>query len=357
MDKKNLAIVFGGKSSEYEISLLSASYIISICRKLPEYHVELLGISRQGEWFHYLGDEQAIAQDAWQEADISPVRWEFNPDRKGFMSRDKFFPVDVFFPVLHGKNGEDGSIQGFFEMLGVPYVGCQVLDSAAAMDKVISRILFDHLGIKQSKWTWLRKQRYLDKGQAALDEIVAEIGYPFFVKPANAGSSIGISKVHGPDEFEPALDKAFEHDVKVVIDQAVDAREVEVAVLEQEDSEIMVSLPGEIIPEHEFYDYVAKYQDDRSKLIVPTQLPGDIYDQIVEYAKRAFRAVDGHGLCRADFLVDKMSGEVYLNEINTLPGFTSISMYPKLMEISGISAVDLMRKLLTAAFNSHAEEA
>ena len=356
----NLAVLFGGESSEHDVSLVSASFVIETCGKLEDVNVLPIGITADGRWFLFTGDHSLIKDDSWleREGEALPLYFNLDPGNPGFHYKQngamKFQALDCVFPVLHGKRGEDGTVQGLFELMGVPYVGCGVLASATGMDKVASRMMFDHAGIPQAEWTWLRVERYREKPDQALDEVEAVLPYPMFVKPANAGSSVGIGKAKNRAELAAALEVAFKHDFKAVIEIAVEARELEVSVLETHDTDdLTVSVAGEILPAGEFYDYDSKYNNPDSKLLIPADIPQTTYDTIVTYAKRAFRMVDGKGLCRADFFVLKADGSVLLNEINTMPGFTAISMYPKLLDASGIDAVSLMRILIETACRNH----
>ena len=238
-------------------------------------------------------------------------------------------------------------------MLNAKFVGCGVLASAVSMDKVISRMLFDQENIPQADWTWLNKSKYLSDKISSMQKVEAKLPYPVFAKPANAGSSVGISKAYNRDDLEKALDLAFEHDSKVVIEKGIDGREIELAVIEDPSlpESIFVSVAGEIIPDRDFYDYESKYLSNESELIVPAELTELEEKTLCSYAQRAFNVVDGKGLCRADFFIEKSTGKVLLNEINTLPGFTAISMYPKLLQNSGYDQSKLIKTLLLSAIN------
>ncbi len=346
-----LGIVFGGCSSEYTVSLQSAAYIIDTCKLLLGLEIYTIGIDQQGRWWLTEATTEEIKNNTWIELPKTELHWVLGKEKSSLEVAGKPLPIDVFFPVLHGKNGEDGTVQGLWQLAQIPYVGCGVVDSSVSMDKVISRMLFDHVGIPQTKWTWLRRDRFKSKEQDCLDAIEAELKYPVFVKPANAGSSIGVSKAIDRESLKEALSEAFIYDTKTVIDEGVVAREIELAVLQVYDPEesLIVSVPGEIVPEREFYDFEAKYQDSNSKLILPTEVKKDELKQLQEYAKLAFRTVDAHGLCRADFFLEESTGKIYINEINTLPGFTAISMYPKLMQLTGIEGKQLMAELINTA--------
>ncbi len=350
-----VGLFFGGVSSEYEISLKSVIYVYGALSKLQDLEIELIGISREGKFFHFTGELEAIEADRWTEEDVKQIYWNLDPSDPGFYTEGfttyKFHPLDVAFPCVHGAYGEDGTLQSLFEMMKLPYVGAGVLGSAICLDKAVARQLFDQLAIPQAKWLWLRERRYRPDPERQLDHIEAELSYPLFVKPANAGSSVGISKVSTRAHLKEAIDAAFFYDSKIVIEETIVGREIELAVLELGDAErkLIVSPAGEIISAHEFYDYDAKYMDLGSRLIIPAQIPPAAYNEMLEYAKLAFRSAHCHGLARVDFFYCE-NGEIYLNEVNTIPGFTAISMYPKLLALAGYPEVELMRALLDNAF-------
>ena len=323
MEKKKIAVIFGGKSSEHEISRISASYVISQISR-EKYDIFTIGITKQGKWLLYSGDIEAIKDGSW-ENDVNNKSAFISPDSsvKGIVvmsdGKCEVIPLDVIFPVMHGKNGEDGTIQGLFEMSGIKYVGCGVLASADCMDKVTANIIFASLGIDQAKFTWCYASDFKKSPEKCIEEVEATLDYPIFVKPANAGSSVGISK---------ANDRAC-------------------AVLGND--EPFASTVGEIAPASEFYDYDAKYNNANSLLFIPARIEEELVEKVRENAVKAYRAVGCTGLSRVDFFVTE-DKRVMLNEINTLPGFTSISMYPKLMEKSGISGSELVEKLIELAF-------
>lgn len=341
--KKIIGVIFGGKSGEHDVSLMSASNVIEVIDK-NKYNVVKIGISRTGEWMIYKGDTKKIAEDTWEKDEENLI--------KGFSIFDDpiIKNVDVFFPILHGPNGEDGTVQGLFKLLNKPFVGCGVLASSVGMDKVYSKILFEHEGIPIGDYTTLKRGDWKKSQADSIAKIEEKLQYPFFVKPANMGSSVGISKVHNYDEAIEGIEEAFKYDSKLILEKAINCREVECAVLGNEDP--IASILGEIVPSQEFYDYKAKYIDgDQSVLIIPANLDESTTKQIREYAVRAFKCIDGRGLSRVDFFVDKDTGKVLINEINTLPGFTNISMYPKLWEATGISYVELIEKLISLAID------
>lgn len=353
MDKKRIAVIFGGKSSEHEISRVSASYVISMIPK-ERYELVTIGITKSGRWFRYSGPAQKIADGSWEKdennvtAFIAPA-----PSVHGLIvinkdgTTEKVY-LDAVFPVLHGKNGEDGTLQGLLEMSEIPYVGCGVLASAECMDKVSTNIMFEHAGIDQAKFTWFYSCDY----EADPDKCIAQVendlsGYPVFVKPANAGSSVGVSKAHNRDELVSAIEKAAKEDSRILIEENIVGKEVECAVLGNKDP--FVSVPGQIAPAAEFYDYDAKYNNAESKLFIPAHISDETAEKVRGIAAKAYLALGCEGLSRVDFFVTD-DDRILLNEINTLPGFTSISMYPKLMEASGIPSDELTEKLISLAF-------
>lgn len=355
-EKKNICVIFGGQSSEHDVSLVSATFVMAHVDP-ARFNLYPVGITRDGRWFLYSGPIEKVKDGTWQEesfcqkAFIVPdtsfhglVVLTGSPDRPVEQIR-----LDAAFPVLHGRNGEDGTVQGLFELAAIPYVGCGVAASANAMDKVFSRTIFDAAGIPQARWLWSRSADYQLDPSAEICKIEQQFTYPVFVKPANAGSSVGVSKAKNREALGAALTKAFEHDSKAVIEEFIDGREIEIAVLGGNPP--IVSSCGEIIPANEFYDYEAKYHNAASRSILPAEISEEQYAEIKEYALRTFAAIDGAGLSRIDFFISRKDGRVLLNEINTLPGFTAISMYPKLMEHAGIPSTDLVTRLIELALN------
>lgn len=342
MDKKiNLGVLFGGQSGEHEVSRVSACNVIEVIDK-EKYDLTLIGITKNGEWKVYTGDYKKIKDGSWEE-DTDKIHANFS------LFEDPIIQdIDVFFPVLHGPMGEDGTIQGLFEIMNKPYVGCGVLASAAGMDKVASKMLFENAGIPVGPYVHFKRRDWEKNKQSILDDITGR-GYPVFIKPSNMGSSVGISKAHNEEEFVAGVNEALRYDNRIVVEGFLNAREIEVAVLE-EDGEISASIPGEVVASKEFYDYEAKYSDDQdSKIVIPAQINEKILEQIREYAIKAFEAIDGSGLSRVDFFVTRATYQIYINEINTMPGFTNISMYPKMMENMGVSYTELVEKLIQGA--------
>lgn len=354
MNKTRVAIVFGGVSSEHEISLLSAT---SVIRNLsPErFEQTRIGIQKNGEWFLFTGDVAEIADGSWQNNPTNR-RCLISPDvsSAGILLPDsgEVLPVDVFFPVLHGKNGEDGTIQGLFELSRIPYVGCGVLASSTCMDKAVTNMLLDQIGVAQAKFVWCYAEDWNENPAPIAEEIRTKLGYPVFVKPANAGSSVGVTKVSSPDALADAMTAAAKEDGRIVIEESIDGREVECAVLGN--SKPIASVVGEILPAVEFYTYEAKYQDDNSRLCIPAELPEEVTETIRSTAVRAYRLLGCTGLSRVDFFVRRSDNAVLLNEINTLPGFTNISMYPKLFAAAGVSYSELLERLIELAIERNA---
>lgn len=354
-----MALLFGGQSEEHDVSLRSALTVMGALDP-ARYEVVPIGITRDGSWLSG-GDpmRQLTAQsplfalasgeadgdgDGTEKVADSDVSMQVAPAAGPSVLSGG---VDVVFPVLHGPRGEDGTVQGLLELANLPYVGSGVLGSAVAMDKAMAKTVLHNAGIAQGPWELVTRAEWRRDPGAVGDRIAERLGFPCFTKPANLGSSVGISKVHGPEELVAALDTAARLDRRIVVEKAIDARELEVSVLGNDAP--IASLPGEIVPCNEFYDYSAKYVDDGSELIVPADVPGDVVHRIQDLALRAFTALDLAGLARVDFFLERGTGELYLNEVNTIPGFTSISMYPMLWEASGIPLTELVERLIALA--------
>ncbi len=350
--KKNVAIVFGGKSGEHEVSIQSA---LNIYRYLDKEKFDgfLVGVDKEGNFRFLKGEEFIENKDDPKKIAISlesdivePIKGEdgsllfFNENNGSFS-----FQVDFVFPIIHGTLGEDGCIQGFLKWLEIPFAGASVLGSAIGMDKDVTKRLLKEAGIPVCKFYTFRNDEYNEK---KLVEKAKELGFPVFVKPSNTGSSLGISKVKNSDEVIDAVKKAFQFDRKILIEEGIIGRELECSVLGN--SDVKVSCFGEIIPNYEFYSYEAKYIDnDGAKLIAPASLDEKIEARMREIAKKAFKVLECEGMARVDFFLSN-KGKIYLNEINTLPGFTKISMYPRLWELSGISYTNLITKLIELGF-------
>ena len=350
--KRCVGILFGGRSGEHEVSLSSARSIMQAIDK-GKYQVVAIGIDKSGQWI--VGGDPMKALTSGLASESSPVALLADPTRRGLMRLQeqdqtitsvRLAELDVIFPVLHGTYGEDGTVQGLLELASIPYVGCGVLASATAMDKATAKDIFRAHGLPVLPYLAIKRKAWRKKPAAVIDEIEAQLAYPIFVKPANLGSSVGITKAHNRDELSPALDTAARYDRKLVIEQGIEAREIEVSVLGNDDP--IASVPGEIVPCREFYDYRAKYIED-SELLIPAPLDPETAQQVRQMAVVAFKALDGAGMARADFLLDKKTAKLWINELNTIPGFTEISMYPKLWEASGIPYPELIDRLIELA--------
>jgi len=355
--KLRIGVIFGGRSAEHEVSLVSATSVINALDK-TKYDVVPIGINPEGRW---LSTAEALSL-LKQKASIDNLpEHVFVPDphHKALMeinssaSPSTSKPVDVVFPLIHGTYGEDGTIQGLFELADIPYVGAGVLGSAVGMDKVIQKQLLKQAKIPVTPDVSFLFSQYTSSEKKTVASIERVLTYPMFVKPPNLGSSVGISKAHNRKELLEAIELAGQYDRKVLVEQGVKiAREIECSVLGNDDP--IASIPGEIIPSNEFYDYDAKYVDGKSKAEIPAKLPRPVIKKIQQYALAAFKVLDCAGMARVDFLVTRKTNRVYLNEINTLPGFTSISMYPKLWQESGIGYPDLLDRLITLALERSA---
>ena len=347
---KKVGVLFGGVSSEHEVSCISASSVISRI-DTERYELILVGITKDGRWFRYEGPTENIADGTWYSDALKPCF--LSPDRgvHGFIEVQpdgsvRTIRVDTVFPVMHGKNGEDGTLQGLLMMAGIPFVGCDALASAVCMDKAVCNMIVDNAGIRRAEWRYLTKDRKGDL-ESFVDECEKAFGYPMFVKPANAGSSVGVSRVTDREGFRAAADEAFRHDAKIIAEREIVAQEVECAVMGN--SSPVASVLGEIAPADGFYDYDSKYINGTSGLFIPARVPEEKAEEIRKLAVKVYSLLGCTGLARVDFLLEKSTGTPYLNELNTLPGFTSISMYPKLFEASGVNYTDLLTKLIEYA--------
>lgn len=351
-----VGVVFGGRSPEHEVSLVSAASVMKALDP-KKYEVLPIGITPEGRWLASSDALKLLKEktpvERYPEHTIVP-----NPQHRGLMSLNPsltgpaLYHVDVLFPVLHGVFGEDGTIQGLFELSGIPYVGAGVLGSAIGMDKVVQKQLMRQAGIPVTPGLWFTSDEFKNNREHILGSAKTKIGFPVFVKPANLGSSIGISKAKNVNELQSAISLAAEYDRRILVEKAVPrAREIECSVLGNDHP--VASLPGEIVPSNEFYDYDAKYVDGKSTPLIPAKLPKSVIRRIQDLSVQAFAILDCAGMARVDFLVPAGSTKVFLNEINTIPGFTSISMYPKLWEASGLSYPDLLDRLIQLAFERH----
>ena len=350
MQKLKLGVIFGGKSSEHDVSIVSGTSVIRNLNK-EKYDITPIYISKDGRWYIYTKPIEQI--------EVLTIGKEIEEKYMIENLEDTLKGLDVVFPVLHGLGGEDGSIQGMLEMFKIPYVGCGVLASSIGMDKVYAKVVFDKANIKQAKYEYIRKYNekyiYIDKefNEKVLDlkevcEIIDKnLNYPMFVKPSNSGSSVGIRKVTNIKELEKAIEYAAEYDKKILVEEGLVGKEVECAVLGNE--EVISSCVGEIKPAEEFYSFDAKYKNSESKVLIPADLSKEMSNEIRKLAIKAFKAIDGKGLSRVDFFANEKTEEIFINEINTLPGFTQISMYPKLFEHIGIPYTELLDRLIILA--------
>ncbi len=354
--KKTVAVLFGGQSSEHEVSCMSARTIVEALDK-GKYNVILIGITKDGRWL-YVDNVNRIVDKSWykgsKSAVISPdagmksVLVFSNKEAEG-SAAVSMIDVDVVFPALHGLYGEDGTVQGLLELAKIPFVGCGVLASAVSMDKLYTKILVDRLGIRQAKYVKVCREELSGEGvEQAVSRVEKSLSYPVFVKPSNAGSSRGVSKACDCAELIKALQLAAEHDRKILVEETIVGREMECAVLGG--NEPRASEVGEILAAAEFYDYDAKYNSEESKTVIAPELPEGKAEEIRRAAEQIFAAVDGFGLARVDFFLEAGTNEVVFNEINTLPGFTSISMYPMLWEAQGVPKSELVDRLIAMAF-------
>ncbi len=377
MKKLRVGVIYGGRSGEHEVSIASAAAVMANLDR-ARYEPVPIRIDREGRWA--LADKPPTAASASDVIDQTrsemkgiragrEVHLVARPSEETILAIDRTHGrggeepgalvtgvgLDVIFPVLHGPHGEDGTVQGLLELANVPYVGCGVLASAVGMDKAMMKRVFAAHGLPNCAWDVVLRRRVLAEPDAVADEVADHLGFPVFVKPANLGSSVGISKARTHDELVDALKLAADFDRKVVVEAAVpSAREIEVAVLGNDDP--VASVPGEIVPSREFYDYEAKYLDSGSRLAIPAEMPAEMGARLQQLAIEAFRAVDASGLSRVDFLVNGENGDVFVNEINTMPGFTTISMYSKLWAASGLTYPELVDRLVQLALERHAEK-
>ena len=351
-NKMCVALLFGGMSSEHEVSCVSVgNFVRNIDRS--KYEVLTVGITKEGRWLYTEATAEQMADGSWEELPgnmpcvISPDRADhgmilFTPD-----GRVEKMHLDVVIPVLHGLWGEDGTVQGLLELAGIPYVGCGVLASAVCMDKAVANALFEANGVPHTRWLAADRWEIESDLEGVCEGVEKKLGWPVFVKPANAGSSVGISKVSSRDELKKAIDLALENDRKVVFEAFVDGQEVECAVIGSDPA--VATRPGEILAGAEFYTYDDKYKNGVSQTVIPAHLPEAKLDEVKTYAAMAYTALNCEGLARCDFFVEKNTGRVLINEINTFPGFTAISMYPKLMEHEGTPVPALIDHLIELA--------
>jgi len=356
-ERTRVLVLFGGQSGEHDVSLRSAQ---TVMRALDpsRYDIVQVGITREGHWLTGGDPMAALTAEsplfqlgpnaAGNRAEV-PVASEPTDALPAVMSGH----VDVVFPVLHGPMGEDGTVQGMLELSGIPYVGSGVLGSAVAMDKAIAKTILTQAGIPQGRWIIVLRHEWERDPDSIAARIANEIGFPCFTKPANMGSSVGIAKVHDASELADAISQAARFDRRIVVEQGIDARELEISVLGNDDP--VASVVGEIVPSREFYDYEAKYLDDGSELLVPAPIDPEVQTEVQRIAIEAFRALDLAGMARVDFFIERGTNRLFLNEVNTIPGFTSISMYPMLWEATGMPITELVDRLVSLAVERRRE--
>jgi len=364
--KLRVAVLFGGRSGEHEVSLMSARSVIEAIDR-ERFEVVPIAITREGRWILPHDPARLLEEGprrGVRESDGRPVALAGDPQCKEPVLLDGAGtaagpagtgPIDVVFPVLHGPFGEDGTVQGLLEMAGIPYVGAGVLASAVGMDKAVMKELFRARGLPVVPFVVLTARRWREDPAGVIDEIERALGYPCFTKPANLGSSVGVRKCRDRQQLREGLELAASYDRKIIVEKGIEARELEVSVLGNE--EPTASLPGEIRPRAEFYSYEAKYSRGGSELLIPAPVPERVVRELQRLAIAAFQAIDCAGMARIDFFLERSTGRLFVNEINTIPGFTSLSMYPKLWEVSGIPYRDLITRLIELALERHAERA
>lgn len=330
-----LGVIYGGISTEHDVSEMSAKSVIENLNK-EKYDIHEIYINKYGKWYEVKDGEQE---------EIYNLLWTLKE-------------LDVVFPVLHGLGGEDGTIQGMLEMMQVPYVGCGVLASSVGMDKAYTKIVFDKAGIPQAPYIYIRKKdneyviinENFDEEEFKLEKITAKLKFPMFVKPSNSGSSVGVKKATNKEELKIAIENAGQYDKKILVEQGIDAKEVECAILDGK--ELQTSTVGEIMSAEDYYSFDAKYNIPESKTVIPAEIKEEQIEAVRKLALKAFKAIDGNGLARVDFFIEKETNKIYINEINTMPGFTKISMYPKLFDAVGIKYSELLDKLIENALEN-----
>lgn len=354
-----VVLLFGGMSSEHEVSRVSVGNFVSNIDR-TKYEVLTVGITKEGRWLYTEASAAQMADGSWEDLPgnmpcvISPDRADHGMILFTPFGQVEKLHVDAVIPVLHGLWGEDGTVQGLLELAGIPYVGCGVLASAACMDKAVANALFEANGIPHTKWLAANRWEVETDPDGVCDGVEAKLGWPVFVKPANAGSSVGISKASSREELKQAIALALENDRKIVFEAFVDGQEVECAVIGSDPA--VATRPGEILAGDEFYTYDDKYKNGVSQTVIPAHLPEEKLDEVKTYAALAYTALGCEGLARCDFFVERGTGRVLINEINTFPGFTSISMYPKLMEHAGLPVPALIDRLIALALERTAKQ-
>ncbi len=351
MKNLKVALLYGGKSGEHEISIRSARSIHAVLRKT--HSVFPIFIDKEGLWWRVDEKSETLVNNKQNSMDRICVYPGF--DQPALHTSKAALQIDIAFPILHGTFGEDGIIQGLLESAGIPYVGAGVSASAAGMDKTIMKALFAQNDLPVPAYVWFYRNEWKKTPEDCINKIENKLTYPVFTKPANLGSSVGITKAHNREELHNAIKDAARYDSKIIVEQGIDAREIECSVLGNEEAK--ASLPGEIAPKREFYDYVAKYIEDSTELFVPAKLTQEQIAQVQDLSVRAFQAIGCSGMGRVDLFLERSTGKFYLNEINTIPGFTNISMYPKLWEVSGLAFPALLDRLLELGLERYQEQA
>lgn len=334
-----LGIIFGGKSGEHEVSLLSAKAVIDAFKD-SEHQLVLIGITKDGKWKMYEGPTENIADGSWEET------------AEDFPVHELGEVIDFAFPVLHGPYGEDGTIQGLFEMMDVPYAGCGVLSSALCMDKVAAKMIFEREGLPSCRYELVYGEELKDQTEEVLDRLEKKLPYPMFVKPSNMGSSVGISKARTREQLRKGLYDAAKYDRRIIVEEGLSCREIETGVIGNYFPK--AAAVGEIIQKQDFYDYEAKYTDDAgTELSIPASLSEETYEEIRNLAVRAYKIMDCSGFSRVDFFVEKETGKIYLNEINTIPGFTRYSMFPSLWKEAGVNFTELVERIVELGYERY----
>ena len=365
-NKIRIGVLFGGQSGEHEVSIVSARAVMDGLDR-EKYEVVPIGITKDGRWL--VGGDSLAALEAAADPKLLPASGQPSavsrqPSEAELAVAEMSLPtadwrlqagIDVVFPVLHGPMGEDGTVQGLLELAGVPYVGCGVLASAVGLDKAMTKAAIAAAGLPQVPWLLVRRADWRADGAAVVEQVEAALRYPVFVKPANMGSSVGITKATDRATLEQGLAEAAHYDRRIVVEQGVSAREIEISVLGND--EVAASVPGEVVPSNEWYDYEAKYLGGESQILIPAPVTPELAEQVRLLAVRAFKAIDGAGLARVDFLLDKDSHQLYINEVNTMPGFTSVSMYAKMWEASGLPYARLLDRLIELAIERRRQSA
>lgn len=348
--KKRIGLLYGGKSAEHEVSLLTAKAVTQAVN-FGEYEIHPIFITLDGEW--RVGPQLTEPAQSVEQLQFAQLSTSAANNIAHFIEAHTKLQFDVIFPLLHGTNGEDGTVQGLLEVLNIPYVGNGVLSSSAGMDKVVMKQLFEIAGLKQVPYVYFIRSEWDTNTTSIIEKCEAELGWPVFVKPANLGSSVGISKASNIEELMKAVKYALQYDRKIIIEQGIVAREIEMGVLGNDHPE--VSVAGEIKPMTDFYDYDSKYKDGSTALIIPAEIPADVKYKMQQMAVDAFKILDSAGLVRSDFFMTA-DNEIYINEVNTMPGFTPVSMYPLLWQHSGVSYPELIDKLIALAIERHTEK-